>query len=198
MFHPITDAILQRMEYLERLDARDRVDGTPHQQRMRQVPPETGKFIALMAASTPPGNWIEIGTSAGYSTLWLALAAHETGKTITTYEILAEKAALARQTFREAGVESLINLIEGDARDYLPDISNIAFCFLDAEKNIYADCYESVVPNLVTGGLLLADNAINHQAALQPILDRALQDERVDALIVPIGKGVLLCRKRAG
>jgi caffeoyl-CoA O-methyltransferase len=197
MFHPIPDPILQRMEYLESLDARDRVDGTPHQLRMRQVPPETGKFIALMAASTPPGKWLEIGTSAGYSTLWLALAAHETGKTITTYEILDEKAALARQTFLEAGVDSLINLVEGDARDYLPDISSIAFCFLDAEKNIYADCYEFVVPNLVTGGLLLADNAINHQAALQPVLDRALQDERVDALIVPIGKGVLLCRKRA-
>jgi caffeoyl-CoA O-methyltransferase len=196
MFHSIPDTILRRMKYLERIDARDRVDGTPHQQRMRQVPPETGKFLAIMAASTPPGNWIEVGTSAGYSTLWLALAAKETGKKITTYEISDEKAALARQTFREAGVDSLINLVEGDARHHLPDISNIAFCFLDAEKSIYADCYESVVPNLVPGGLLAADNAINHQAALQPVLDRALQDERVDALIVPIGKGVLLCRKR--
>jgi predicted O-methyltransferase YrrM len=66
---------------------------------------------------------------------------------------------------------------------------------LDAEKEIYADCYEAVVPNLVPGGLFIADNAINHRETLQPMLDRALSDPRVDALIMPIGKGVLVCRK---
>ena len=52
------------------------------------------------------------------------------------------------------------------------------------------------MPALVPGGMLVAENAINHQATLRPILDRALQDERVDALIVPIGEGELVCRKR--
>lgn len=71
----------------------------------------------------------------------------------------------------------------------------IAFCFLDAEKEVYGECYELVIPRLVAGGLLIADNAINHRETLQPMLERALADERVDALIVPIGKGELLCRK---
>ncbi|PKN83812.1 MAG: methyltransferase, partial [Chloroflexi bacterium HGW-Chloroflexi-7] len=71
----------------------------------------------------------------------------------------------------------------------------IAFCFLDAEKEVYQECYETVVPKLVKGGLLVADNAINHQATLQPMLDRALADERVDAMIIPIGKGELVCLK---
>jgi caffeoyl-CoA O-methyltransferase len=56
--------------------------------------------------------------------------------------------------------------------------------------------YEAVVPRMVPGGILIADNAINHQATLRPMLDRALQDNRVDALFVPIGKGELLCRRR--
>jgi predicted O-methyltransferase YrrM len=103
--------------------------------------------------------------------------------------------ALARETFQAAGVEGVVELVEGDARDYLADYEAIAFCFLDAEKEVYEASYELVVPRLVPGGLLVADNAINHRETLQPILDRALGDERVDAVIVPIGKGELVCRK---
>lgn len=183
------------MQYLEDLDARDRNNNTPLLQRLRQIPPETGKFLAILAAGSPEGGIIEIGTSAGYSTLWLSLAAEQAGRSITTFEVLPEKVKLARETFMVTGAANRIKLVEGDARDHLKEFKNIAFCFLDAEKDVYADCYEMVVPNLVPGGLLVADNAINHQVVLQPVLDRALIDSRVDALIVPIGKGELVCRK---
>ena len=79
---------------------------------------------------------------------------------------------------------------------YLQDYSDISFCFLDAEKDVYQDCYNAVIPNMVSGGLLVADNAISHKEALQPMLDRALSDQRVDAIVVPIGRGELLCRKK--
>jgi predicted O-methyltransferase YrrM/NTP pyrophosphatase (non-canonical NTP hydrolase) len=184
------------MHHLEEIDSRDRRDGTPRLQRMRQIPPETGRFLALLAAGTSQGTWLEIGTSAGYSALWLALACREAGRTLTTFEVLEEKVALARETFRLAGVEDVVTLAVGDAREHLADFNDIAFCFLDAEKEVYAECYELIVPRLVAGGLLVADNAINHQETLQPLLDRALSDERVDTLIVPVGKGELVCRKR--
>jgi len=183
------------MRRLEEIDIRDRNDGTPRMQRLRQIPPETGKFIALLAASAPEGEWIEIGTSAGYSTLWLALACRAAGRQLTTFEILPEKAELARETFRVADVADVIRLVVGNALDYLPKYDKIAFCFLDAEKEVYGECYEAVVPKLVTGGLFVADNAINHRETLQPMLERALRDDRVDGLIVPIGKGELVCRK---
>ena len=195
MFHHIPQPILDRMAYLERLDAQDRADNTPRLQRLRQIPPETGMFPALLASNVAEVDWIEIGTSDGYSTLWLALGCRATGGKITTFEVLEEKVKLASETFRLAGVGDVVELIEGDARHYLSRYSNVAFCFLDAEKEVYLDCYEAVVPNLVRGGLLIADNAINHEPALRPMLDRALQDERVDALIVPIGKGELVCRR---
>jgi predicted O-methyltransferase YrrM len=196
MFHRIPQPMLERMQALEQIDARDRLDGTPRLQRLRQIPPETGRFLALLAAGAPAGQIIEIGASAGYSTLWLALACLQQGRTLTTFEVLPEKAAMARQTFRLAGVEAVVTLVEGDARPHLSQLDGIAFCFLDAEKEIYAECYEAVVPRLVRGGLLVADNAINYREALQPMLDRALADERLDALVVPIGKGELVCRKR--
>ena len=164
-------------------------------ERLRQVPEETGRFLAILAASAPEGRCIEIGTSEGYSTLWLALACRQVGRTVTTFEVLEEKARMAGETFRLAGVEGYVELVVGDARDYLSDCTNVSFCFLDAEKEVYAECYEAAVPALVSGGLLVADNAISHRETLQPMLDRALTDERVDALIVPVGKGELVCRK---
>lgn len=195
VFHRIPKAIEERMRYLQSLDHQDRLDGKPLLQRLRQIPPETGKFIALLAACAPEGDHLEIGTSAGYSTLWLALACREVGRKLVTFEVLKEKARLAEETFKTAGVENVVKLVAGDAREHLDDYREVAFCFLDAEKEVYHDCYEKVVPNLVKGGLLVADNAISHQEILTPMIRRALSDERVDALVVPIGSGVLVCRK---
>ena len=195
MFHNIPQSILERMDFLEATDQRDRTDGTSRIQRLRQIPPETDKFIAMLAAAAPPGEYIEVGTSAAYSTMWLALACRMMGRKITTFEILPEKAVLAQETFRLAGIEDVVNFVHGDALKYLDNFQNVAFCFLDAEKEIYGDCYEKIVSNMVSGGILVADNAINHQETLRPMLERALEDTRVDAMIVPVGKGELICRK---
>ncbi|MCL4300066.1 MAG: class I SAM-dependent methyltransferase [Anaerolineae bacterium] len=195
MFHSIRPAILARMQVLEQIDRQDRADGTPRRQRLRQITPETGRFLALLAAAAPEGVYLEIGTSAGYSALWIALACEMLGRTLHTFEVLPEKARLARETFHTAQVERVVRLVEGDARDHLGQVGGIGFCFLDAEKEVYGECYEAVIPKLVKGGLLVADNALNHRETLQPVLERALADERVDALIVPIGKGELVCRK---
>jgi predicted O-methyltransferase YrrM len=195
MFHNIPHAMLDRMKHLEQIDTRDRQDGTPRLQRLRQVPADTGKFLALMAATAPEGAFIEIGTSAGYSAMWISRACEMLGCSLTTFEVMPEKIALARETFHLTGLEDVVHLVEGDAREHLAELDDIAFCFLDAEKEVYADCYELVVPKLVKGGLLVADNAINHRESLQPMLDRALSDERVDAMIMTVGKGELVCRK---
>lgn len=195
MFHQIPQQMIDRMAYLEALDSRDREDGTPRLQRLRQIPPETGKFLALLAANAPKGDVLEIGASGGYSGLWLALACQERGDRLVTFEILEDKARLAQETFSQAGVDRIVQLVYGDALHFLPEYRQVAFCFLDAEKEIYRRCYDLIIPSLVSGGLLVADNAINHRAVLQPVLEHALADKRVDALVVPIGKGVLLCRK---
>ena len=195
MLHNIPEPVKNRMKYLENIDAKDRVDRTPRMERLRQVPPETGKFLSILAASAPKGEFLEIGTSGGYSTMWIALACIERGIKIKTFEILEEKIKLAKETFRESKMANFVELVEGDARDFLKEEKNIAFCFLDAEKEVYDECYDLIIPNMVKGAILVADNAINHYDVLKPMIDKALSDERVDALIVPIGKGELLCRK---
>lgn len=72
MFHNISEKIKNRIQYLEKMDKQDRKDATPRLKRLKQIPSETGKFISLLASSRPEGN--EIGTSTGYSILWLSLA----------------------------------------------------------------------------------------------------------------------------
>ena len=195
MFHDIEPRIQKRMRYLERLDGRHRRGGVPHFDRLRQVPPATGKFLALLAASAPPGAYLEIGTSGGYSTLWLALACRVAGRKLTTFEIAEPKIALARETLRTAGIEDVVELIPGDACKNIARYRDIAFCFLDAEKDLYLDIYEKVVPRMVSGGILVADNVISHRETLGPMVRTVLADERMDAQVVPIGSGELVCRR---
>jgi caffeoyl-CoA O-methyltransferase len=114
MFHDIPELISLAMSALEERDAADRIDGTPRLDRLRQIPPQTGRFLALLAASSPRGSWIEIGTSAGYSSLWLALACRERAQILTTFENLASKTTMATATFASAQVNDVITLVQGD------------------------------------------------------------------------------------
>jgi caffeoyl-CoA O-methyltransferase len=195
VFHDIPGAVLDRMRELEAMNSLDRADGSAQQIRLRQVPPETGRLLAVLASMAPPGDFVEIGTSAGYSTLWLTLAGRCRAGRIRTFEILPEKAELARQTFERAQVTDLVDFVLGNAHDHIPGCDEIAFCFLDAEKEDYQDYYDAVVPRLVPGGILAADNVLSHRQILSPFTERVLADERVDALVMPIGSGVLVCRK---
>jgi predicted O-methyltransferase YrrM len=195
LFHNIPKPILKRMRELEAQDELDRQDGTPRPQRLRQIPPVTGKFLALLCASAPKGGVLEVGTSGGYSSLWLSLACRERGGHLTTFEILEEKVARANETFEAAQVTDQIQLIHGDAREVIDGYKDIGFCFLDAERDIYFDIYEKLIPNLAPGGILAVDNVISHADELSDFVAQAEDDPRVDALVVPIGKGILVCRK---
>ncbi len=196
MFNDLDADVLEVMRELEARDERDRDDGTPHLERLRQITPDTGRFISLWAASAPAGAWIEVGTSAGYSALWLAQAARVSGRTLTTYEILPEKARLARETFARARATDVVHLVEGDFLDHADEVEDVAFCFLDAEKDVYETCYEVLVPKMVPGAILIADNFTSHRDELQTMLERVLDDGRVDAMVATVGKGELVCRRR--
>ena len=65
---------------------------------------------------------------------------------------------------------------------------------MDAEKEVYSDIYDVVISKMVKGGMIVADNVISHGEELKPFIDKVLADGRVDAVVVPIGKGELVCR----
>ncbi|CAK0780491.1 Methyltransferase [Gammaproteobacteria bacterium] len=195
MFQNMPAKMRARMRKLEAIDATERQERLPASERLCAVPPETGRLLALLAASAPAGEFIEIGTSSGYSTLWLICAAAIRGHRVQTFECASHKILIAQETFSTAEVTDLVGLIHGDVRRYLPNCRNVAFCFMDHAKELYAECYEMLVPNLVAGGLLVIDNILSHHDILAPFIAQVMADTRVDAATVPIGKGILLTRK---
>lgn len=184
-----TRAVLDR---LEARDLQERGSGAPRENRLRQVTPDVGRFLHNLVLASRPRSLIEIGTSGGYSTAWIASSARAAGGLLTTLEIDPVKVALARESLRDAGLDGTATIVEGDAFDYLRRRNEPAdFVFLDAEKEDYLAFLGLIIPLLVPGGILIADNLISHEAELRDFRETALSESRLSAVVVPIGRGEL-------
>ena len=184
------------LDELERHDAREREQGTPRRERLRQVTPEVGRFLHTLVLATRPRSIVEIGTSGGYSTVWLATAARAVGAGVVTLEIDPVKVLRATASLRGAGVDGVATIVEGDAFAYLSERREpIDFVFLDAEKEDYTAFLELIVPLLPPGGLLVADNLTSHADDLAEFRRRAESDTRLSAVVVPIGRGELIAAR---
>lgn len=123
------------------------------------VPVEDGRLLRLLTEAIGAKHVIEIGTSNGYSGIWLGLALKATGGRLTTFEIDAQRAALARQNFKKAGLDGLVTLVEGDAHEKVATVrDNIDLLFIDADKEGYLDYLEKLLPLVRPGGLIVAHN----------------------------------------
>ncbi len=126
---------------------------------MKNVSPGDGRLLRLLAEATNAKHVVEIGTSNGYSGIWFCLALRTTGGRLTTHEIDADRAALARENFGRAGVDQMITLVEGDAHEKVTRLQGpIDILFLDADKSGYVDYLDKLLPLLRPGGLILAHN----------------------------------------
>jgi predicted O-methyltransferase YrrM len=184
---------------LKEEDSRDRVDGTPRHLRLRSVTTEVGQFLRLLVKLTGARQILEVGTSGGYSTIWLASAARETGGQVTTLELDATKIERAWQNFALAGLDDLVTVVEGDAHQTLGTLKGLFdFAFLDAEKEFYLDFLEPLVRLLRPGGVLVADNLLSHAEQLATFRKAAEAHPELECVLIPIPRGELVCRKRAG
>lgn len=128
-------------------------------QGMMNVPTDGGRFLRLLAESIGAKNVVEIGTSNGYSGIWQCLALKATGGKLTTFEIDSQRAALARENFKKAGVADLVNLVEGDAHEKVTQVEGpVDMAFIDADKEGYADYLAKLLPKMRPGGLIVAHN----------------------------------------
>ena len=191
---PQAAAVLRRLEVE---DGRERADALAREHRLRSVTPEVGRFLHLLVKLTGARNILEVGTSGGYSTIWLASAARETGGHVTTLEIDPEKVERAQRNISEAGLAGLATIVEGDAFQTLPALAGpFDFAFLDAEKEMYLPLLEPLVGLLRSGGLLVADNLLSHAEELAPFRRAAESHPELECVLIPIPRGELLCRKR--
>ncbi len=132
---------------------------------MMNVPLEDGRLLRLLAEAIGAKHVVEIGTSNGYSGLWMLLALRSMGGRLTTYEIDREVAALARRNFNRAGVGEIVTIVEGDAHEEVPKLKEqIDMLFLDADKEGYIDYLNKLIPLVRPGGLIVAHNMSMGQA----------------------------------
>ncbi|NLH41175.1 MAG: hypothetical protein GX448_04990, partial [Planctomycetes bacterium] len=136
----------------------DEMDRTQRGGNMN-VPVEDGRLLRILAESVGAKHIVEIGTSNGYSGIWQCLALKATGGKLTTFEIDARRAAMARENFRKAGVEDLVTLVEGDAHEKVAQVEGpVDILFLDADKEGYLDYLNKLLPKLRPGGLVIGHN----------------------------------------
>jgi caffeoyl-CoA O-methyltransferase len=213
---PLTDSLLAyvRVVTLREPEAlrKLRESTENHPRASWQVSPEQGQFLHLLTRLTGAGRALEIGAFMGYSSSWIALGLRPGGRLIVC-DKSEEYAAIARRTWRDAGVEDRIELRLAPALDSLDALlaegqaGSFDFIFIDADKGNYIQYYERALPLLRQGGLIAADNVLFHGTVADPTnrnpdteaireFNRNLHaDQRVSLSIATMGDGLALAVK---
>lgn len=191
---PALRALLDELaEFGRDTDARE----TERSRRMLNITPETGLFLAILVRAMRAARLLEIGSSNGYSTIWLAAAAREVGGHVTTIERAPDKIAMARANLERARLADLVTLREGDARAVLAALAGpFDLIFLDADRPSYPVYVDLLLPLLRPGGLLVTDNAVSHAHELTDFFARVRSDRTLDTVTLPVGNGEELTYKR--
>jgi predicted O-methyltransferase YrrM len=188
------DALLVELEQFGRTN-----DGsaTERPRRMLNITRDTGELLAVLVRATMARRVLEIGTSNGYSTLWLASAARAIGGTVTTVELSDYKIALAAANFSRSGLGPYISLVHDNAGRVLQRVTDDAFdlVFLDSERPEYPGWWPDLRRVLRPGGLLVVDNATSHRAEMAPFVALVSADASFVTSLVPVGNGEFLAVK---
>jgi predicted O-methyltransferase YrrM len=167
-------------------------------ERLRNLEPETARLLGVMARGLRAKRMLELGTSNGYSTIWLADAARACRGTLTSVEIDPARVAEADANLRHAGLAAFAEVRLEDARACLDRSADASWdlIFLDAERSEYAGYWPELVRTLGGGGMLVVDNVISHQDEVADFRGLVESDSRVMEVVVPIGAGALLVVKQ--
>jgi len=166
---------------------------------MWNVTPEDGRLLRVLTEAVGAKNVVEIGTSNGYSALWFCLALRATGGKLTTHEIDARRAALARENFERAGVSDIVTLVEGDAHKTVTRLKEpIDILFLDADKAGYLDYLNKLLPLVRPHGLILAHNTSDLGSMMQDYLKAVTTNPDLETIFLheeDMGIGVTLKKR---
>jgi len=194
----VLDAYHERMDE-ERNSPREEAPGGRdggQDQRMRAVGPNTGRLLNILARSLEAPTILELGTSFGYSGIWLAEAARATGGRLITMELHGYKSAYARDMAEKAGLAGHVDFRVGDAVAMIADLAGkVDFVLVDLWKDLYLPCLEAFYPKLNPGAIVVADNMIrpgNEDVRRYGRAVRALPG--MTSVLLPVGSGIEVSR----
>jgi predicted O-methyltransferase YrrM len=167
---------------------------TDRLERFRNVEPDTAELLGVLIRATGARRILELGTSNGYSTIWLADAAQATGGRVVSADVDAERTELARANLAAAGLSDHVELLTADAGSILAGASAAAweFVFLDAERPAYCGYLPDLVRTLAPRGVLAIDNVTSHAHELVDFTALIAREPRLTQTVVPVGAGLRL------
>jgi predicted O-methyltransferase YrrM len=164
--------------------------------RWRVLEPDAGRFVWFLAQAIGARNIVEIGTSRGVSTLWLADAARACGGRVLSFDTDPAAQSDAALSVAEAGLSDHVELRVADGGAGLAELGDgsVDLLFLDAERTEYPSWWPHPVRVLRAGGVLVADNALSHPEEIAPLRELLLRD-LIAVTTIPVGKGELVGRR---
>lgn len=159
------------------------------------IPRKTAVLINTFIKMMSIKNALEIGTSNGYSGIWIAKALKQTGGKLTTIEYYEKRQSVAIENFKKCGVNDIIRPIQGSACDVLESFDlneKFDFVFIDANKREYIKYFELVKPHLTEKALIVADNITSHAEKVQTFIDAIDADNEFQYEIVEVPGGILI------
>jgi predicted O-methyltransferase YrrM len=162
---------------------------------MWNIGPEGGAFLGWLVGLLGARRALEIGTSNGYSGIWLARALRRNGGALVTLELEPRKIAMARENFARAGLEDAITLVEGPAGASLKALGGtFDLVFIDADKPQYPDYLREARRLVAPGAVIVADNLTTHPDETAPYRAAVAADSALESVDIPIGGGLLVSR----
>ncbi len=162
------------------------------------VGPRTGQILNILIKGAKARNILELGTSYGYSSVWLGEAARATGGKVISLDDKSEKQEYARGMIAKAGLTEYVEYRLGDARETIASLPGpFDFVLIDLWKDLYIPCFDLVYPKLSRGAYVAADNMIQPQAYREHANEyrrHARSKPHIDSVLLTIGSGVELSR----
>jgi len=193
------DAVLEAYHARMRAEEEGQVPDGPgdwRDARLLAVGPDTGRLINILARSLEKPTILELGTSYGYSGIWLAEAAHATGGRVITMELQDYKAAYARDMAAKAGLAGHIEYRVGDAVKMIGELEGgLDFVLVDLWKDLYVPCLEAFYPKLNPGAIIVADNMIYASGEGTQQYAKAIRAKKgITSVLLPVGSGIEVSR----
>ena len=160
------------------------------------VGPDTGRLINILARSLRAPTILELGTSYGYSGVWLAEAARATGGRLITMELADFKSAYAREMAGKAGLADHVDFKVGDAVQMISELpAGVDFVLVDLWKDLYVPCLKAFYPKLNPGAIIVADNMLRPATAEVKQYGRAVRAlPGITSVLLPVGSGIEISR----
>jgi predicted O-methyltransferase YrrM len=194
----VKPGLLELLRELEAFGKTNDAANADRRQKMLNITHDTGVFLSVLVQASRSRNALEIGTSNGYSTLWLADAVGESGL-VTTIEMAPHKLEMAERNFARAGVAARIRQIAGEAGSFMAACRDAEydFIFLDSDREQYVEWWPALQRILRSGSLIVVDNAVSHAHQMEDFTALVAGTAGYLSSLSPIGNGELVILKQA-